>query len=318
MRLWVALAIAFLISPACACTSVDLDRFMAHSLELKKAAFLGISPSAGVSFERDQLEAHCSEKLSNSNTPRKLIESAFRVWVAPYEDENFQILRPRLSRGPYQGALRIEVGFQSINEGGEAMVKGWKAMMVLSDPQGDELLRYPVKGYRGSLSSVIDVYPHHAGFVYLTQINPADIQVRYEQVSITTARSSQGAIVWPYALGEAKPQLSRQARFGAVPGIDKSYQLRLSKHLQGFMAYVKKIAEDRKVEGQALVRYEIDRAGSLLQAEIVRSTGHAELDAAILKMLELASPMIPLPDEHPTGRQFFGQTISVWLKDGGK
>jgi TonB family protein len=62
------------------------------------------------------------------------------------------------------------------------------------------------------------------------------------------------------------------------------------------------------------VRYEIDRAGALLQAEITRSTGHEELDAAILKMLEFASPMIPLPDEHPTGRQFFGQTISVWLK----
>lgn len=103
-------------------------------------------------------------------------------------------------------------------------------------------------------------------------------------------------------------------RYGSVPGIDAAYQKRLASHIQGFVAYVKKIAEDRKMEGQAMVRYEIDRTGALLQAEITRSTGYAELDAAILKMLEFASPMIPLPDEHPTGRQFFGQTISVWLK----
>lgn len=107
---------------------------------------------------------------------------------------------------------------------------------------------------------------------------------------------------------------SMVGRFGSVPGIDSAYQQRLASHIQGFVAYVKKIAEDRKMEGQAMVRYEIDRTGSLLQAEITRSTGYAELDEAILKMLEFASPMIPLPDEHPTGRQFFGQTISVWLK----
>ncbi len=103
-------------------------------------------------------------------------------------------------------------------------------------------------------------------------------------------------------------------RYGAVPGIDAAFQRKLASHIQGFVAYVKKISEDKKIEGQAMIRYEIDRAGNLLQSEITRSTGHTELDAAILQMLEFASPMIPLPKEHPTGRQFFGQTISVWLK----
>ncbi len=117
----------------------------------------------------------------------------------------------------------------------------------------------------------------------------------------------------------SEPTTSRAApnsigRYGRVPGIDSVFQQRLASHIQGFVAYVKKISEDRKIEGQAMIRYEIDRQGNLLQSEITRTSGHTELDQAILKMLEFASPMVPLPDEHPTGRQFFGQTISVWLK----
>ena len=131
-----------------------------------------------------------------------------------------------------------------------------------------------------------------------------DLQVAEKDSSPATTETTSTNNAAPTSLG----------RYGQVAGIDSAYQQQLAAHIQGFVAYVKKIAEDRKMEGQAMVRYEIDRNGTLLQSEITRSTGHEELDAAILQMLEFASPMIPLPDEHPTGRQFFGQTISVWLK----
>ncbi|NCA72020.1 MAG: energy transducer TonB [Sphingobacteriia bacterium] len=49
-------------------------------------------------------------------------------------------------------------------------------------------------------------------------------------------------------------------------------------------------------QGTVQVRFTIDRRGRLLDHQIVKGSGHAELDAEVSAMLERASPMPAIPE----------------------
>jgi protein TonB len=58
-------------------------------------------------------------------------------------------------------------------------------------------------------------------------------------------------------------------------------------------------ARKRREEGTVLVRFAIDGGGNVLSAGLVRSSGHAELDKAVLALVRRASPVPPPPTGAP-------------------
>lgn len=54
-------------------------------------------------------------------------------------------------------------------------------------------------------------------------------------------------------------------------------------------------ARQRRMEGTAIVRIQLDGDGALLGALLVRDTGHAVLDRAAMDMIQRAAPYPPVP-----------------------
>lgn len=71
------------------------------------------------------------------------------------------------------------------------------------------------------------------------------------------------------------------------------WQSRLMAHLERRKKYPP-AARKRREEGTVLVRFAIDGSGNVLSAGLVRSSGHPELDDAVLALVRRASP-VPAP-----------------------
>jgi protein TonB len=82
----------------------------------------------------------------------------------------------------------------------------------------------------------------------------------------------------------------RPAPSAALPG----YLARLSAHLERHKRYPDE-ARRRGQEGEALVRFTIDRAGNVLAFRLVKSSGVPALDAEIRALLQRAAPLPPMP-----------------------
>ena len=85
-----------------------------------------------------------------------------------------------------------------------------------------------------------------------------------------------------------------------------SWQTRVSAHLERRKRYPS-AARSRRDEGVAQVRFTIDDSGRVLTSRLVRSSGHAALDAEALALMERASPL-PAP---PAG---ISRTITVPIR----
>lgn len=85
-----------------------------------------------------------------------------------------------------------------------------------------------------------------------------------------------------------------------------SWQQRLSAHLERRKRYPS-AARSRREEGVAQVRFSIDSAGNVLSSQLVRSSGHAALDAEAIALMKRASP-VPAP---PAG---VARTITVPIR----
>jgi len=79
-----------------------------------------------------------------------------------------------------------------------------------------------------------------------------------------------------------------------APRVDSSWQTLLLKHLQRFKNYPSS-AREHKAEGEALLAFTMDRNGHVLSRRIVRSSGHSDLDAEALAMVERAQPLPAFP-----------------------
>jgi protein TonB len=80
----------------------------------------------------------------------------------------------------------------------------------------------------------------------------------------------------------------------AAPRIDPSWQTLLLKHLQQFKNYPSG-ARARSEQGIVLLAFSVDRSGHVLSRRIVTGSGHPDLDAEVLALVERAQPLPAFP-----------------------
>ena len=86
------------------------------------------------------------------------------------------------------------------------------------------------------------------------------------------------------------------ARGGGVPGASADYVSYVLAWLQKHKQYPL-AARRRRQEGTALIYFEMDREGHVLQARLERSSGHHRLDDEALALLARADPLPVPPDD---------------------
>jgi periplasmic protein TonB len=85
---------------------------------------------------------------------------------------------------------------------------------------------------------------------------------------------------------------------GGAPRIAPSWQTALVRRLQQYKRYPSE-AQSHGVEGVVMLNFSVDRNGRVLAHEIVRSSGHPELDKEVISMIERAQPLPPFPPSMP-------------------
>ena len=85
---------------------------------------------------------------------------------------------------------------------------------------------------------------------------------------------------------------------GGAPRISPSWQTELVRRLQQYKRYPSD-AQSRGIEGVVMLNFSVDRNGRVLAHEIVRSSGHPELDKEVVSMIERAQPLPPFPPSMP-------------------
>jgi periplasmic protein TonB len=88
---------------------------------------------------------------------------------------------------------------------------------------------------------------------------------------------------------------------GAAPRVEPSWQTALVRHLQQYKRYPSD-AQSRGEEGIVLLSFSIDRTGHVLTRQIVRSSGHRELDDEVMSMVERAQPLPAFPPSMPQAK----------------
>jgi protein TonB len=89
------------------------------------------------------------------------------------------------------------------------------------------------------------------------------------------------------------PAMPARVKSGA-PRVESSWQTGLVRHLQQYKRYPSD-AQSRGEEGVVLLSFSVDRTGHVLAHQIVRSSGHPELDAEVMSMIVRAEPLPPFP-----------------------
>ncbi len=80
------------------------------------------------------------------------------------------------------------------------------------------------------------------------------------------------------------------------------YKEQLQSWIGRFHVYPSR-ARRRKLEGTAVVEFELDDKGSVISTKLVESSGELILDKAAIRTLRSASPM-PAPPASVSGRKF--------------
>lgn len=96
------------------------------------------------------------------------------------------------------------------------------------------------------------------------------------------------------AAAPAPKAAARDSGTGAAgKAVMASWQQRVSAHLERRKRYPS-AARSRREEGVVQVRFKFDAGGNILSSQLVRSSGHAALDAEAVALMSRASP-IPAP-----------------------
>jgi protein TonB len=130
----------------------------------------------------------------------------------------------------------------------------------------------------------------------LSQPAPAPVVVHADGAASPTRSSEAAAASAPAASG------STAARRGAADGLDanapagnsRAYAARIRSWLYAHKIYPKR-ARMRREEGIVRVRFVIDRAGVLLEKQIIAGSGSTSLDEEAAAMMQRASPYPDAP-----------------------
>ena len=99
----------------------------------------------------------------------------------------------------------------------------------------------------------------------------------------------------------------------AAPRIDPSWTTLLFKQLQRFKSYPSG-ARARNEQGVVTLSFTVDRDGHVLSRQIATSSGHPDLDAEVLAMIERAQPLPAFPASMTQAQQDFTVPIRFSLR----
>jgi len=85
---------------------------------------------------------------------------------------------------------------------------------------------------------------------------------------------------------------------GGAPRVAPSWETAVVRRLEQYKRYPSE-AQARRVEGVVTLNFRVNRDGRVLAREIVRSSGHSELDKEVISMIERAQPLPPFPPSMP-------------------
>lgn len=105
------------------------------------------------------------------------------------------------------------------------------------------------------------------------------------------------------------PALSK----AAVARIARSWETNLVKHLEAYKRYPSE-AQSRGEEGVVELEFSVDRNGHVLSHHIIHSSGHADLDAEVMAMIERAQPLPPFPASMTQAQRDFTVPIRFSLR----
>ncbi len=100
----------------------------------------------------------------------------------------------------------------------------------------------------------------------------------------------------PEKVEEPKPPAPKTAARvkGGAPRVDTSWETGLVRHLQQFKRYPSE-AQARSEEGVVVLAFSVDRVGHVLSRHIVQSSGHPDLDAEVMSLVDRAQPLPAFP-----------------------
>ena len=132
----------------------------------------------------------------------------------------------------------------------------------------------------------------------------APVEEQVEQAAVEKPEPPQQVVTKEDALPQQKPppkveQVSPATRTvervqAAAPRIDPSWQTLLVKRLYRFMTYPSR-ARARNEQGIGLLAFTVDRSGHVVERHIVKSSGHPDLDAEMMALVERAQPLPAFP-----------------------
>jgi protein TonB len=122
--------------------------------------------------------------------------------------------------------------------------------------------------------------------------NPAPAQVTTQEIPfVQNLKSKKYEVegVSGHKLGNRT-----KAEQETITSYEKKLALWLQKH-----HYYPPAARHRNLEGEAVVRLQIDRLGNIRFFELAEPTEHLMLDDAVIQMIERSDPVPPVPDSYP-------------------
>jgi len=99
----------------------------------------------------------------------------------------------------------------------------------------------------------------------------------------------------------------------AAPHIDPSWTTLLFKQLQRFKSYPSG-ARARNEQGVVMLTFTVDRDGHVVSRQIVTGSGHPDLDAEVLTMIDRAQPLPAFPASMTQAQQDFTVPIRFSLR----
>jgi protein TonB len=106
---------------------------------------------------------------------------------------------------------------------------------------------------------------------------------------------------------------SIEAAAAASPHVDPSWTTLLFKQLQRYKSYPSG-ARARNEQGVVTLSFTVDRDGHVVSRQIVTSSGHPDLDAEVLTMIERAQPLPAFPASMTQAQQDFTVPIRFSLR----
>lgn len=138
-------------------------------------------------------------------------------------------------------------------------------------------------------------------------------ELKFEAPVPQIAETSDSSKIKTTTVAKKRGGKSWRKKYSGATGVGFAYRDKMRLKLNGLTIYPKTIAEKHLIEGRVVVRFVLNRAGELLETEIIESSNHVELDDAVKQMIQIAQPFAPLPDEMKNDKVAFAFPVTIEL-----